>query len=117
MLRKLKGLNRKETAAELGISEKTVDVHLSRGLRKLEEKLGAQGRARALRRMNAIFNHGLHGLDTDVPKTRSFWPQKSHKNTTASEAAKAPMRAEHSRQHAKPLLCLFVAKTALDLNS
>lgn len=43
MLRKLKGFNRKETATELGISEKTVDEHLSRGLKKLEVRLGAKG--------------------------------------------------------------------------
>lgn len=37
MLRKLKGMSRTEVAARLGISEKTVDEHLSRGVKRLEK--------------------------------------------------------------------------------
>ena len=43
MLRKLKDFSRKETAAHLGIAEKTVDEHLARGLRKLEQALKRSG--------------------------------------------------------------------------
>jgi RNA polymerase sigma factor (sigma-70 family) len=43
MLRKLKGLSRAEVAERLGISEKTVDEQLARGVAKLEIVLRAQG--------------------------------------------------------------------------
>ena len=43
MLRKLRGLSRAEVAARLGISEKTVDEQLARGIGKLEAILRAQG--------------------------------------------------------------------------
>ena len=43
MLRKLKGLSRKETASRLGIAEKTVDEQLARGLKKLEQHLKQRG--------------------------------------------------------------------------
>jgi RNA polymerase sigma-70 factor (ECF subfamily) len=43
MLRKLKGLSRKETAVQLGIAEKTVDEHLARGVKKLEHYLRRRG--------------------------------------------------------------------------
>ncbi len=43
MMRRLEGLSRAETAQQLGIAEKTVDEHLARGLRKLEEHLRARG--------------------------------------------------------------------------
>jgi RNA polymerase sigma-70 factor (ECF subfamily) len=43
MLRKLRGLSRAEVATRLGISEKTVDEQLARGIGKLEAILHAQG--------------------------------------------------------------------------
>jgi len=43
MLRKLKGLSQKEAAAQLGISEKTVDEHLSRGIKRLGKYLRQRG--------------------------------------------------------------------------
>lgn len=43
MLRKLKGLSRKETAARLGIDEKTVDEQLARGVKKLGKYLRQHG--------------------------------------------------------------------------
>ena len=43
MLRKLQSLSRVDTAAALGIAEKTVDEHLARGLRKLGDRLRACG--------------------------------------------------------------------------
>ena len=46
MLRKLKGLTRAEVAERLGISEKTVDEQLARGVGKLEAILRAQGAGR-----------------------------------------------------------------------
>lgn len=43
MLRKLQNLSRKETAARLGIAEKTVDEHLARGLKKRALHLKRRG--------------------------------------------------------------------------
>lgn len=43
MQRKLKNRSREEVAAELRISEKTVDEHLARGIRKLEKLLRQRG--------------------------------------------------------------------------
>lgn len=43
MLRKFKGLSRRETAAQLGISENTVDEHLRRSTKKLGEFLLKHG--------------------------------------------------------------------------
>jgi RNA polymerase sigma factor (sigma-70 family) len=43
VLRKFKGLSQKEVAAQLGISEKTVDEHLYRGLRRLGKCLRVRG--------------------------------------------------------------------------
>lgn len=43
MLRKLQALSRADTAAALGIAEKTVDEHLARGLRKLGDRLRTCG--------------------------------------------------------------------------
>lgn len=43
MLRKLKGVPRKEVARQLGISEKTVDEQLARGVRRLERYVGLHG--------------------------------------------------------------------------
>lgn len=43
MLAKLKGLSRHEVAAQLGISVKTVDEQLARGIRRLERTLRERG--------------------------------------------------------------------------
>ena len=43
MLRKFKGLSQKEVAAQLGISEKTVDAHLCRGMKRLGAHLRERG--------------------------------------------------------------------------
>ncbi len=43
MLRKFKGLSQKEVAAQLGISEKTVDEHLCRGMKRLGAHLRERG--------------------------------------------------------------------------
>ncbi len=43
MLRKLKALSQKEVAAQLGLSEKTVDEHLYRSLKRLGNHLRARG--------------------------------------------------------------------------
>lgn len=43
MLRKLKGLSRGDVAAQLGISEKTVDEQLARGVRRLQQHLRSRG--------------------------------------------------------------------------
>jgi RNA polymerase sigma factor (sigma-70 family) len=43
ILRKLQGLPQKEVAARLGLSEKTVEAQLSRGLARLEEYLRRRG--------------------------------------------------------------------------
>lgn len=43
ILRKLKGLSQKEVAAQLNLSEKTVDEHLYRGMKRLGAHLRARG--------------------------------------------------------------------------
>lgn len=43
VLRKFQGLSQRETAARLGIAEKTVDEHLARSLRRLGDHLAALG--------------------------------------------------------------------------
>lgn len=43
MLRKLKGLSQKEAAARLQIAEKTVDEHLARGVKRLEDYFRRRG--------------------------------------------------------------------------
>ncbi len=43
MLRKFKSLSQREVAAQLGISEKTVDEHLRRGLKRLGASLRKRG--------------------------------------------------------------------------
>jgi RNA polymerase sigma factor (sigma-70 family) len=43
MLCKLKGLTHREAAAELGISERTVDEQILRGLKRLDEELRKRG--------------------------------------------------------------------------
>ena len=44
MLRKLRGVSRKEVADRLGISEKTVDEQLARGVKRLEHYVRRHGR-------------------------------------------------------------------------
>lgn len=48
VLRKLRGLSQKETAAALGIAEKTVDEQLARGVRRCEDYLRKRGVTRFL---------------------------------------------------------------------
>lgn len=43
ILRKLKGLSQKETAAQLGVAEKTVEAQLARGIRRCEAWLRKRG--------------------------------------------------------------------------
>ncbi len=43
ILRKLKGVPQKEVATRLGLSEKTVEAQLARGLARLEEFLRRRG--------------------------------------------------------------------------
>lgn len=45
VLRKFEGLSQKETAARLGIAEKTVDEHLARGMKRLGQFLRRRGMA------------------------------------------------------------------------
>ena len=54
MARRIEGLSHRETAEKLGISEKTVEKHMARGIRHLMDTFGRGGKPRPASSMNKL---------------------------------------------------------------